>query len=40
MQTFRFEIVPSPLMIELPDFKDGKTRRRERRKKQQKNKKW
>lgn len=37
MQTLRFEIVPSPLIIEPPiEYKDGKTRRRERREKKKK----
>lgn len=37
MQTHKFEIVPQPLRVELPEYKDGKTRRRERRKKARKN---
>jgi len=37
MQTHRFEIVPQPLTFELPEYKDGRTRRRKRRKKARKN---
>ena len=40
MITRIFEIVPTPLMVELPDFKCGKTKRRERRAKQLKTKKY
>lgn len=36
METFRFEIVPQPMRVEVIEFKDGKTRRRERRKKARK----
>lgn len=35
-----FEIVPTPLMVELPDFKCGQTRRRERRAKARKSNKY
>ena len=37
MQTFRFEIVPQPYIMDLPDYRDGKARRRDRRKKARKN---
>lgn len=40
MQPMRFEIVPSPLIVEDIIIKDGKAKRRERRKKEQKARKW
>ena len=40
MQTRIFEIVPEPLRVELPEFKDGQTKRRERRAKERKSKKY
>lgn len=36
MQPVRFEIVPQPMRVELPEYKCGRERRRERRKKERK----
>lgn len=40
MQTQRFEIVPQPLTVELPEFKTGKQKRNERRAKERKRNKY